>query len=87
MSPASRARQQWTLPRQPHHLTHPSLMKEKNKKCPAQSAAGGRPGQPATVVVRTERRSWITLVITGFGALLLRYLKTVRERGHTVRKP
>ena len=38
------------------------------------------------VVVRTERRSWITLAITGFGALLLRYLKMVRERGQTVRK-
>ncbi len=40
---------------------------------------------PTTVVVRTERRSWITVAITGFGALLLRYLKTVRERGRTVR--
>jgi hypothetical protein len=33
------------------------------------------------IVTRTERRSWITLAITAFGALLLRYLKTVRERG------
>jgi hypothetical protein len=37
------------------------------------------------VVVRTERRSWFTLAITGFGALLLRYFKTVRERARTVR--
>jgi hypothetical protein len=33
------------------------------------------------LVVRTEKRSWITLAITAFGAVLLRYLKTVRERG------
>ena len=32
------------------------------------------------VVTRTERRSWMALAITGFGALLLRYFKTVRER-------
>jgi hypothetical protein len=37
------------------------------------------------VVVRTERRSWLTIAITGFGALLLRYLKAVRERGRTQR--
>jgi hypothetical protein len=33
-----------------------------------------------TLVVRTERRSWFTIALTGFGAILLRYLKTVRER-------
>ncbi len=33
------------------------------------------------LVVRTDRRSWIMIAITAFGALLLRYLKIVRERG------
>ena len=42
--------------------------------------------QPALVITRTERRSWVALAITGFGALLLRYFRTVRERGQTVRK-
>ena len=42
-------------------------------------------GQGGMVVVRTEKRSWFTVAITGFGALMLRYLKTVRERAHTVR--
>jgi hypothetical protein len=45
----------------------------------------GKPGQSEVVIVRTERRSWITLAITGFGALLLKYLKTVRERGRTIK--
>ena len=72
-------------------------MKSKNKKCllvppgaqicPLQQpevATRGR-AEPQVVIVRTERRSWITLAITGFGALLVRYLKTVRERGQTTK--
>ncbi len=37
------------------------------------------------IVVRTEKRSWFALAITGFGALLLRYFKTVRQRARTAR--
>jgi hypothetical protein len=57
--------------------------------CPLQPTQTTRRGSgpPSVVVVRTERRSWITIAITAFGALLLRYLKTVRERGGTVRRP
>jgi hypothetical protein len=41
---------------------------------------------PQVLLVRSERRSWITIAITAFGALLLRYLKTVRERGFEPRR-
>ena len=42
---------------------------------------------PSTiVVVRTEKRSWLAIAITGFGALLLRYLRVVRERNRQLRK-
>jgi len=42
--------------------------------------------RPAPVVlVRSERRSWIALAVTAFGALLVRYFKPVRERSHTTR--
>src|SRR5690349_8630958 len=42
--------------------------------------------RPAPVVlVRSERRSWIALAVTAFGALLVRYFKSVRERSHTTR--
>ena len=77
-------------------------MKRKNKKknrcpltppggkeqCPLAPAqgAGRRSGKPETVVVRSDHRSWITIAITGFGALLLRYLRTVRERVRTAKK-
>jgi hypothetical protein len=57
--------------------------------CPLEGpmhSSGRSPEPPAMVVVRTERRSWFTLAITGFGALLLRYLRTVRERASTVRR-
>jgi len=37
------------------------------------------------IVVRTERRSWVTVVITAFGGLLVRYLRHIRER--TIHKP
>ena len=39
----------------------------------------------ATFVLRSDRRSWFSVAITGFGAVLLQYLKTVRERARTVR--
>ena len=60
-------------------LTRPG----KDEKCPLQPTGSRQrtsPG-PGVLVIRTERRSWITIAITAFGALLLRYLKTVRERG------
>jgi hypothetical protein len=72
----------------------PRIVKKKRNKCPLTppgsaepcplktgqgSARGG--GQTVVTVSRTERRSWITIAITAFGALVLRYLKTVRERG------
>jgi hypothetical protein len=40
----------------------------------------GYSGREPVMVSRTDKRSWIILAITGFGALLLRYLRTVRER-------
>ena len=54
-----------------------------DEKCPLQRTPSQQrtADGPGVLVVRTERRSWITLAITAFGALLLRYLKTVRERG------
>ncbi len=75
-------------------------MKHKNKQCPLAPIAAKqdcplKPAlprersteQPSLLVVRTERRSWFTIAITGFGALLLRYLRTFRERaGTTPRK-
>ena len=56
--------------------------------CPLRPAEDGgcASDPPAVLVIRTERRSWFTLAITGFGALLLRYLKTVRERAWESRK-
>ena len=51
---------------------------------PSQDAQRG-PSPGSIVVSRTEKKSWLTLAITGFGALLLRYLKTVRERAWKVR--
>ena len=74
-------------------------LRRKTQQCPLTSAADescplqtgpttAQRGQPpSVVVVRTERRSWITLAITGFGAILLRYLRTIRERHQTVQKP
>ena len=53
---------------------------------PAQTTGQAAQQQAPMVLVRTERRSWMALAITGFGALLLRYFKTVRERGQTVRR-
>ena len=60
----------------------------KSESCPLEprSSAKGATAEPAVVIVRSERRSWITLAITGFGALLLRYLKTARERVSTAKK-
>ena len=59
-----------------------------NERCPLEPATGPGAGnqQPPVVVIRTERRSWITIAITGFGALLVRYLKTVRQRRQTGKK-
>ena len=51
-----------------------------------QRAVRVKPDRPASVVlVRSERRSWIALAVTAFGALLVRYFKSVRERSHTTR--
>jgi hypothetical protein len=60
----------------------------RDEKCPLETARmpGGTANPAQVVVVRTERRSWLTIAITSFGALLLRYLKTVRERARTDRK-
>ena len=41
--------------------------------------AGKQP--PALLVVRTEKRSWLVVAITGFGAVILRYLRIVRRDG------
>jgi hypothetical protein len=41
--------------------------------------------RPPVLVIRTDRRSWLVLAISGFGAVLLRYLRVVRERGRTLR--
>ena len=43
------------------------------------------PDKATVVVVRTDKRSWLALAITGFGAFLLRYVRTVRERGKILR--
>lgn len=61
----------------------PLVPRDRNEPCPLTPSTGSvRAGDPpAVVVTRTERRSWMALAITGFGALLLRYFKTVRERG------
>ena len=61
----------------------PSQPARRQRTVPLQQ---GRPQhQSGVLVVRSERRSWITIGITAFGALLLRYLKTVRERAFNVR--
>ncbi len=41
-----------------------------------------KPAKPRVIVRTTDRRSWIVLAITGFGALLLRYMRIVRGKGH-----
>jgi hypothetical protein len=68
------------------------LIKQPKKECPAlQKAAcplrqASKPNPPpALVIVRTERKSWFTIAITGFGAVLLRYFRVVRERGRSLR--
>ncbi len=33
------------------------------------------------VVIQTDKRSWLALAFTGFGAVLLRYLRVVRQKG------
>jgi hypothetical protein len=61
----------------------------RNEGCPLEPAAeelSRRSEPPSVLIVRTERKSWFTIAITGFGALLLRYLKTVRERCRTTKK-
>ncbi len=58
-------------------------MKPTNPKLPKPVRTGRSDSKPTpTLVIRTERRSWITIAISAFGAVLLRYLKTVRERTH-----
>jgi hypothetical protein len=50
-------------------------------ECPAQDISNIRVRRSSpSLVIRTERRSWFILAITGFGALLLRYWKSIRER-------
>jgi hypothetical protein len=76
--------------------TYYKTMKPKRNQCPLAppqskgncplKSTQGEAQQPPVVVMRTERRSWFTLAITAFGAVLLRYLKTVRERGWKTRK-
>ena len=58
------------------------------EQCPLEPASGtGRNSEkPEMLIVRSEHRSWITIAITAFGALLLRYLRTVRERVRTAKK-
>ena len=55
------------------------------EKCPLRPAASKQEG--SIVITRTDKRSWITLAITGFGALLLRYLRIVREKGFKTQRP
>jgi hypothetical protein len=47
------------------------------------------PTQPRTekgvLLLRSEKRSWFSVAITGFGGVLVQYLKTVRERLRAVR--
>ncbi len=61
-----------------------------NRECPLESTvtatADRRSAPPSVVVVRSDRRSWITIAITAFGAVLLRYLRIMRERRNTLRK-
>jgi hypothetical protein len=57
------------------------------EKCPLQPPNPPRGGLGSIIVSRTDKRSWITIAITGFGALLLRYLRTVRERALRIQKP
>ena len=62
------------------------VCQKQGSPAPAGTAQDQTPSEPPFLVVRTERRSWITIVFTGFGALLLRYLKTIRERRAQKRK-
>ena len=66
----------------------PLVPPDRTERCPLTPAKASprAKDQPSVVVVRTERRSWMALAITGFGALLLRYFKTVRERSKTENK-
>jgi hypothetical protein len=43
------------------------------------------PAEKGVVLLRSEKRSWFSLAITGFGGVLVQYLKTVRERLRAVR--
>ncbi|MFO1501625.1 MAG: hypothetical protein U1G07_25135 [Verrucomicrobiota bacterium] len=45
----------------------------------------GNPAPSATVTIRTERRSWLLVAIAGFGALLVRSIKRVRQRVRVLR--
>ena len=56
-------------------------MKSENKGQTATHVVARPMGGKDQAVICTERRSWIILVLTGFGTQLLRYFKTVRERG------
>ena len=40
--------------------------------------------QTRVLVAHAEKRSWFSLVITGFGGVLLEYWRTVRERVRAV---
>ena len=44
-------------------------------------APRAQPQRPIVTVTRTEKRSWIGVAVTGFGALLVRYYRIVREHG------
>jgi len=48
-------------------------------------SAAAKPEAGTIVLIRTEKRSWLALAITGFGAFLVRYIRTVRERGKILR--
>jgi len=57
---------------------HPAQPKPRLPRRPSRA-------KTATVVARVDKRSWFVLAITGFGAVLLRYLRHVRQRAKAVR--
>jgi hypothetical protein len=55
--------------------------------CPFDAPVRGRerPGPPGTLIVRTERRSWLVLALTGLGAIFVRYLRIVHDHARKLR--
>jgi hypothetical protein len=76
----------------PAHTARTAMLTTKSASRPGGKAQRGpskTPAQPladkGVVLLRSEKRSWFSIAISGFGGVLVQYLKTVRERLRAVR--